>query len=161
MGTRSTYRVIEKGVFEGKNWKNMFVLLYLQYDGYPEGHPVDTARWLASGTVVNGLGMDKPEVVFNGAGCLAAQLVARHKTDEATGKITPGGAYIYPMKHRGKCGEDYVYDIVIDETTKTIEFIAYDNMTGWQPNSKVKTKVMFKGTPAEFVTWVEEREKNK
>lgn len=161
MGTRSTYRVIEKGVYEGKAWKNLFVLLYLQYDGYPSGHPVNTAEWLASGTVVNGLGMDKPEVVFNGAGCLAAQLVAKMKTDEATGKITPGGAYIYPMAHRGKCGEDYVYDIIVDSDAKTIEFIAYDNLTGWKPGAKFKSKVLYRGTPAGFVEWVKEEEKKK
>lgn len=152
MGTRSTYRVIEKGVYEGKSWKNEFVLLYLQFDGYPSGHPLDTANWLASGTVVNGIGADsKNKLVFNGAGCLAAQLVARHKDG-------PGGAYLYPIKHRGKCGEDYVYDIIVDSNEKTIEFIAYDVTGGWG-NKPLRFKKLYQGAPSGFEAWVEEREK--
>jgi len=160
MGTRSTYRVIEKGVYQGKAWKNIFVLLYLQYDGYPSGHPSDTAEWLASGTVVNGLGSDQPKVVFNGAGCLAAQLVARHKCDD-DGTIKPGGAYLYPLKSRGKCGEDYCYDIIVDSDAKTIEFIAYDVTGGWG-DKPLRFKKLYKGTPAGFAEWVKTEElKNK
>ena len=157
MGTRSTYRVIEKGVYEGKPWKNEFVLLYLQFDGYPSGHPLDTANWLASGTVVNGIGKDTPAIAFNGAGCLAAQLVARHKTD-GEGKPSIGGAYLYPIKHRGKCGEDYVYDIIVDSAAKTIEFIAYDVTGGWG-NKPLRFKKLYQGAPSGFEAWVEEREK--
>lgn len=157
MGTRSTYRVIEKGVHQGKAWKNIFVLLYLQYDGYPSGHPVDTAEWLSKGQVVNGLTSGQPEIVFNGAGCLAAQLVARMKTDDNTKEITPGGAYLYPIPHRGKCGEDYVYDIIVDSDTKTIEFIAYDVAGGWG-DKPLRFKKLFKGTPAGFVEWVKAKE---
>lgn len=149
MGTRSTYRVIENGQHENKKWSNKLVLLYLQYDGYPDGHPVDTAEWLASGKVVNGLGSNMPEVVFNGAGCLAAQLVDRLKEG-------PGGAYIYPINHRGLCGEDYVYDIVVDSDKKDITFIAYDNNTRWDAK-RASTKQLYKGTPAGFVEWVKNR----
>jgi hypothetical protein len=150
MGTRSTYRVIEKGVHEGKAWKNMFVLLYLQYDGYPSGHPSDTAEWLAKGQLVNGLSSGQPELVFNGAGCLAAQLVARHKTEA-------GGAYLYAMKHRGKCGEDYTYDIIVDDTTKTIEYVAYDVTGGWG-DKPLRFKKLFSGAPADFAAWVKKRD---
>lgn len=148
MSTRSTYRVIETGKYEGKNWKNRLVLVYVQCDGYPSGHPVETAQWLASGTVVNGLGLNEDnKLVFNGASCLAAQLVARLK-DGA------GGTYIYPVGHRGKCGEDYVYDIIIDSETKEIEFVAYENNTRWN-SDRVSTKRLFKGKPADFETWVQ------
>lgn len=157
MGTRSTYRVIEKGVYEGKPWKNEFVLLYLHNDGYPSGHPSDTAEWLSKGTVVNSLGMDKPEFVFNGAGCLAAQLVARHKTD-SDGNPMAGGAYLCPLKHRGRCGENYTYDIVVNSETKEITFIAY-NVSGGYGDKRARLKKIFEGTPAGFVTWVEEQEK--
>ena len=148
MGTRSTYRVIEKGVYEGKAWKNMFVLLYLQFDGYPDGHPLETAEWLAKGKLVNGLGSGQPELVFNGAGCLAAQLVAKHKEG-------PGGAYLYALRHRGHSGEDYCYDIIVDSATETVEFIAYD-VTGGYGDKPVRFKKLFKGTPAEYVTWVKD-----
>lgn len=158
MGTRSTYRVIEKGVHQGKAWKNMFVLLYLQYDGYPSGHPSETAEWLAKGKLVNGLGSDQPELVFNGAGCLAAQLVAKHKDG-------PGGAYLYDMKHRGRCGEDYTYDIIVEHDGKDengrdkykMTYVAYDVSGGWG-DKPVRFKKLFSGAPADFAAWVNEKE---
>lgn len=158
MGTRSTYRVIEKGNYNGKEWKNVICLLYLQYDGYPDGHPADTFAWLASGKVVNGLSMGQPEVVFNGAGCLAAQLIARLKTDNK-GNIKPGGAYLYPIKSRGKCGENYVYDIIVDADTYSIEVVAYDNMTGWGDNDRVKVKKLYQGSPEGYADWLKKRNK--
>lgn len=150
MGTRSTFRVIEKGTYQGKEWKNNLVLMYVQFDGYPEGHPQDTAKWLAGGKVVNGISLSETApLVFNGAGCLAGQLVAKYKQGA-------GGVYICPISHRGKCGENYVYDIIVDSDTKEIEFVAYDNQTGWGEKSRVKTKELFRGTPADYVKWVNE-----
>lgn len=148
MSTRSNYRVIEKGVYEGKPWNNIFVLLYIQMDGYPSGHPSEIAEWLASGTVVNGLGINqKEQLLFNGAGCLAAQLVEKMKDG-------PGGAYIYPIQHRGKCGEEYVYDIIVDSDTQTIEFIAYEVNGGWG-DKPLRFKKLYSGAPAGFAEWVE------
>lgn len=155
MGTRSTYRVIEKGEYQGKKWENKLLLLYLQFDGYPSGHPSETAEWLASGTVVNGLGVDNKGLVFNGASCLAAQLVAKLKDG-------PGGTYIYPIQHRGKCGEDYVYDIIVDRTARdengkesySITFVAYDVSGGWG-DKPLRFKKLYSGTPEGFKTFVE------
>jgi len=148
MSTRSTYRVIEKRVYEGKLYKTKLVLLYVQCDGYPEGHPMNTAEWLSNGTVIDGLSMNQPKLVFNGPGCLAAQLVTKYKNGA-------GGSYIYPIGHRGKCGEDFTYDIVIDSDTKTIEFIAYDVTDGWN-NKPPRFKKLFTGTPAQYVKWIED-----
>lgn len=137
MGTRSTYRIRESYKSEdGKVKFQNLGLVYVQYDGYPDGHPLDTAEWLASGTVVNGIGMDDDKrLVFNGAGCLAAQMVARMKKGA-------GGVYLNPLSSRGKSWEDYLYDIVVDEDRK-ITFIAYSN--GKRPYK------IFEGTPEEFV----------
>lgn len=150
MGTRSTYRVIEKGTYEGKAWKKIICLLYLQYDGYPDGHPADTMAWLATGEVVNGIPMDKGGLIFNGAGCLAAQLVAKHKEG-------PGGAYLYPVKSRCRCGEDYVYDIIVDFDKKAIEVVAYDNNTGWGDNDRIKVKELYRGSPSGYTDWLKSR----
>lgn len=97
MGTRSTYRVIEQWTDDktGKITNENLVLVYLQYDGYPTGHPIDTAEWLSSGKVVNGYSPGEDKLVFNGAGCLAAQLVDKMKTGT-------GGCYIQSLKSRGK-----------------------------------------------------------
>ena len=130
MGTRSTYRVINQYADNntGKIVNQSICLIYVQYDGYPDGHPKDTAEWLAGGEVVN-------ELQFNGAGCLAAQLVAKLKRGV-------GGTYMKALGNRGKSGEDYLYDIIVTEDD-SIEYIAYDN--------DVRKKVIFKGTPKEFV----------
>jgi hypothetical protein len=138
MGTRSTYRVIEewKDDATGKTGQNKLLLMYRQFDGYPSGHPLETAEWLASGQVVNGLRMDEKRLVFNGAGCLAAQLVAKYKTEA-------GGTYIHPISHRGQCWENYLYDIIVKEDA-SIEYVCYEN-------GKRKVEI-FRGTPADFVT---------
>ena len=139
MGTRSTFRVISKSTYEGKVYMQKHMLMYVQMDGYPDGHPLDTAKWLASGKVVNGISMAETALVFNGTGCLAAQLVARYK-DGA------GRAYLEPLSYRGKSGENYLYDIIVteDEGQQSIEFVAYGNY-GKRP------KEIFRGTPAEYV----------
>lgn len=151
MGTRSTYRVIETYKNDkGVKIEKKIVLVYLQYDGYPDGHPLEIAEWLSTGKVVNGLGL-KTEglpLVFNGAGCLAAQLI--HKLKDG-----PGGTYIYPISDRGKCGENYVYDIIVDFDTKEITFNAYDNP--W----KGRPKLIFSGYPKDFVYKYEKKEVEK
>jgi len=143
MGTRSTYRVLEQYTEEktGKVKNQEICLMYLQFDGYPSGHPSETAEWLASGKVVNGF--SKTDTLqFNGAGCLAAQLVDKYKDGV-------GGCYLHPMKHRGKCWEDYLYDIIVKEDS-TIEFVCYEN--------NKRPKELFRGTPIEFVKKYEKQE---
>jgi hypothetical protein len=137
MGTRSTYRVIEQYTDEKKNKvvNEEICLMYLQFDGYPSGHPSETAKWLASGMVVNGFGANEKRLIFNGAGCLAAQLVHKYK-DGA------GGCYLHSLKSRGKSWEDYLYDIIVKEDA-SIEFVCYEN-------GRKKTEV-FRGNPADFV----------
>jgi hypothetical protein len=141
MGTRSTYRIIEQYKNEDSSIENNeLVLVYLQYDGYPTGHPLTTAEWLATGMVVNGLSMNEDRLVFNGAGCLAAQFIDKMKEGA-------GGTYIHSLKSRGECWEDYLYDIIVKED-RSIEYVCYDNDDN-------KTE-LFRGTPSEFVKKYEE-----
>ena len=147
MGTRSTYRVIEEWTDDRpeakvKKGQNKLILMYAQFDGYPEGHPLETAKWLSDGKVVNGIGSNDKGLIFNGAGCLAAQLVAKYKD-------CVGGYYINPMNHRGHCWENYTYDIIVKED-KTIEYVAYE-VSGGYGEKRPRFKVIFRGTPAEFV----------
>lgn len=138
MGTRSTYRIIEQWQdTETKEIEGQEIcLIYVQYDGYPEGHPSEVAEWLSGGRVVNGLGADSKEnLVFNGAGCLAAQLIAKLK-DGA------GNVYMHTLSSRGNCCEDYLYDIIVTGH-KDIEFVCYSNY-GDEPNE------IFRGTPQRF-----------
>ena len=96
MGTRHLTKVIDEN---GEQIMN----LYGQWDGYPTGHGAELAEFLNSGRMVNGLENDPKERLFNGAGCLAAQLVAHFKNDA-------GGFYLYPTE-LGDCGQDFEYHV--------------------------------------------------
>lgn len=145
MGTRSTYRIIEqyKNKVLGQEVveSNPLALVYFQYDGYPSGHPSETADWLASGKVVNGYGKTD-SLQFNGAGCLTAQFIAKFKQGV-------GGVYIHAMTSRGNSWEDYLYDIIV-KIDNTIEFVCYENND--TPNE------IFRGEPSEFVAKFAQKE---
>ena len=80
MSTRSLVRFAtrEEGVSFSEHPKRVEVQVYKHYDGYPEGHPVDLAKFLNGFSVVNGIGQDTHKV-SNGLGCLAAQYVSAFK----------------------------------------------------------------------------------
>jgi hypothetical protein len=84
-----------------------------------------------------GIGGDSDRV-FNGAGCLAAQLVAEMK--EGAGNI-----YIYPINASG-CGEVYEYHIIVDFDTKEVTLKCFEV---WN-----KKKLLFEGKPADFEQFV-------
>lgn len=101
------------------NLVNPFFSMYRQYDGYPSGHGADLAEFLKPFTMVNGLGLggDNGSKIANGAGCLAAQIVAHFKNG-------PGGIYIQPATARD-CWQDYEYHIYVDDTNPlTIKVIS-------------------------------------
>lgn len=94
MGTRSLTTFKSRGT--------EIVVMYRQFDGYPEGHGLELAEFLAGSVMVNGLRDDNAKV-HNGMGCLAASVVAHFKTE-------PGGFYLYPAGTRDR-GEDYLYEV--------------------------------------------------
>ena len=145
MGTRSLTTFIEKWKDEktGKVKQVKIVTMYRQMDGYPEGHGMDLADFLVQGEVVNGIPAGSNKLLFNGMGCLSAQVVANFKQGS-------GGIYL----HRGgttNCGENYRYEVILEESNpKEIILRCYD--TG-------SRKWIFEGTPQEFVTLFEEYQK--
>ena len=82
MATRSLVRFArrEEGVSFSEHPEKIEVQVYKHYDGYPQGHPVDLAKFLNGFKIVNGLGMDTYQIA-NGLGCLAAQYIAAFKQD--------------------------------------------------------------------------------
>lgn len=103
MGTRSLTIVKE-------NEKEICVL-YRQMDGYVSGHGEELVEFLQPFKIVNGYSLeDKIGKVANGAGCLAAQLIAHFKT-------SIGQFYLYPAGTRD-CGEEYIYTITCPVTGK-------------------------------------------
>jgi hypothetical protein len=98
MGTRSLTRVIENG--------KTLVTLYRQMGGYPTGHGKDLAKFLKPMKLINGISGNETGKIANGAGCLAAQLIAYFKKDV-------GGFYIVPSKKGSDHDQEFEYDIVI------------------------------------------------
>lgn len=139
MGTRSTYRIIELTTSkEGKIDNSEICLIYFQFDGYPSGHPSKVAKWLSEGKVVNGISMEDEGLIFNGAGCLSAQMIAEFKDG-------PGGVYLLPLQSRTHNFEDYLYDIIVKDY-QTIEFVCYETRFEKEPIE------IFRGTPQDFAT---------
>ena len=105
MGTRSlTYVYNEKAVDAGAP----LVCMYRQYDGYVSGHGAELAEFLMSGTLVNGLGATDSKV-FNGMGCMAAQMIGHFKAGEA------GGIYLQAPVVGLDAWQEYEYHVFSDE----------------------------------------------
>jgi hypothetical protein len=149
MGTRSLTKVFNtyKNEKNNKQVKVTLVNMYRQYDGYPEGHGTELADFLKGGKVVNGIGVNDTNV-FNGSGCLAAQMIAHFK-DGA------GGIYIEPITAKN-CGQEYEYEVIVDFdkkelTMKCIE-VGYIDSKGNYKNGKI---TIFEGKPVDFEYFVE------
>ena len=103
--------------------------MYRQYDGYMEGHGLELAEFLNRGRLVNGLGGKDNGTVFNGMGCLAAQLVAHFKKEA-------GQFYLHSTDLNQDAGQEYEYHVFRD---KVVVHCVYGN-----------ERVVFDGTWAEF-----------
>ena len=144
MGTRSLTFVYEQYGDKQKPVVNM----YRQYDGYPTGHGAELAEFLSSGTMVNGIGVDQKHV-FNGMGCLAAQMVAHFKQ-------TPGGFYIHPTDIT-ECGQDYEYHISQKKDGLYVEvFNCGCNMFGLTMSDT--HELVFQGNLSEFTKFCSSEE---
>ena len=129
MGTRSL--TVVKDNFWGKNEEVM--VMYRQFDGYPEGHGDQLVDFLLSGEGVNGIPVGSDKLFFNGAGCLAASLVSHFKNGA-------GGIYLEPSGSRN-CGEEYIYEVTVNADS-TLLLKVYSVYAASTP--------IFEGTPE---TW--------
>ena len=129
MGTRSTTRVVCDNI--------TLVNMYRQFDGYISGHGRELAAFLNTQRVTNGIPFKRAgegKVWSNGAGCLAAQLVAHFKTE-------PGGIYLVQPGD----WEAYNYTVEVCECTNAIRVKVHYG------NSEVP---IFDGTLEEFTAYV-------
>lgn len=147
MGTRSLTHFIERYKEQPKDKRKKaivkdteIVVMYRQYDGYPSGHGTDLAEFLSKGRLVNGISAVEPERVFNGMSCLAAQVVANFKQGA-------GGIYLHAAGTKD-CWQNYDYYVIGNEETKELTLKC---MNG--------SKVIFEGTPKEFIEQLAEIEK--
>ena len=145
MGTRSLTHVIEtwKDHKTNKKKKQTLLTMYRQYDGYPSGHGAELVEFLEGSEVVNGFGVNdegKSKRIFNGSGCLAAQLVANFKKGV-------GGFYIQKPNAKD-CGEEYTYEIEVDSDTKLVTLRCFKV---WD-----KKSILFEGKPEDFLKTLKE-----
>ena len=145
MGTRSlTY------VYDERDIKKALVCMYRQYDGQLESHGLELAKFLKPICIVNGIDDDTPMFAANGAGCLAAQLVAHFKTDNPKTEI--GNIYLMPAENELDAGQDYTYRIYAGLEDQ-IEIAAFHHP--WC----APDKELFRGTPKQFLDFITGKEK--
>ena len=134
MSTRSLIRFAtrEEGVSFSEHPERVEIQVYKHYDGYPEGHPTELAKYLKDFKIVNGLGAHDIKVA-NGLGCLAAQYVAAFK-------INAGDIYVEnPDTKHGDI--DYV-TYVWGDYDKSIWMSIFDTY---------EKKCIFVGKPQELI----------
>lgn len=133
MGTRSLTVVQDEH-------KRRYLVMYRQFDGYPSGHGQELAEFLKGIIVVNGISGDMAKIA-NGAGCLAAQIVAHFKTE-------PGGIYIEPQNTEiGEGLEEFVYYVTatVGQEPEIEVFSVEDN----------QLRSLFRGQPLDVLQWIE------
>jgi len=140
MGTRSLTIIRDE---QGTD----LLTMYRQWDGYLEGHGKALASFLAPFKVGNGITDYSPNVKqANGAGCLAAQIVAHFKRPTPKTKFSAargpiGNFYVYPNGSKD-VGEEYVYIV-----TARVDSIRVDVLDGnW--------KQITEGTAAQVKAWI-------
>jgi hypothetical protein len=97
MGTRSLTYVFDQN-------SDPIVCMYRQFDGYPSGHGIELADFLNSGEIVNGLPLGPKKKLFNGMGCLAAQMISHFKSES-------GGFYLHTPTLGRDDWQDYEYHV--------------------------------------------------
>ena len=116
MGTRALIKPINERGEE-------ICTIYVQYDGYPDGYPLDVAMYIAKRRLVNGIPIGSEFKVMNGMKDLTAQIIALLKAEHTEGVkeflsdmtkdvegFSAGTIYIYPPNTKN-IGEEYVYYI--------------------------------------------------
>jgi len=84
------------------------LVLYRHWDGYPKGHGKELAEFLTGFTITDGR-VDLPGKWANGAGCLAAQLVAHFKKG-------CGDFYLLPTADPAEYDWAYMVEVPLDYT---------------------------------------------
>lgn len=120
--------------------KNLIANIYGQWDGYPSGHGEKIAKFLASKTMCNSLPGNKNDRAnyANGAGCLAAQLIAHLKE-------SPGSIYMTRGDESTDHGQDFNYIIKANFNSIEIEVLSYGSL-------------IFRGPPSELIEFCEQEE---
>lgn len=121
MGTRSVTTIRENG--------KPICAFYRQFDGYPSGHGREISDFMSGMVVINGFN-NKMEAgnYANGAGCFAAQLIAKLKTQI-------GNVYMVAIPDGPNDEEEYMYDLDVTDTGITTTIRGYGELL-FESNSR-------------------------
>ena len=98
MGTRCLTTFIDE------HSNKEIVVMYRQFDGYPDDHGVELSEFLSTITkITDGMGKEIRNTA-NGINCLAAQVISHFKNKSV------GLFYLYPANKRG-LHEEFVYQV--------------------------------------------------
>ena len=103
---------------------NFIANIYHHYDGYPEGLGQKLIDICDSGKLVNGLSAGSGKQ-FNGFNDLACSIVFELKEHSGNGRV-----YLNTEDDYGKCGEDYLYEIVENPAMRQSPLVLVENMNG-------------------------------
>lgn len=124
MGTRSLTFFIEDG--------KKICCLYRQFDGYPDSHGLEIAKFLRDKKIVNGYTQEDIENKnFNGIGNLAVQLISHLNENISNFHIM--------IPEMNDAGQEYEYEISEKDGRPFIKC------------SEHPSKELFKGTPEQFI----------
>jgi len=151
MGTRSLTRIIPRqeglSYSEGHTRAELaLVNIYQQYDGYPEYMAVEYAEWLKDIKIINGLGGNKNlNEIANGAGCFAAQFIAKFKDRagqmylQAIDNEIGWAEYIYTLYPKA---DHDTYMSIYKVSTRTVIFVGKPEkaLQQYDENYKKNTK---------------------
>lgn len=121
------------------NQGNFIANVYHHWDGYPEYLGAKLLE-LTTTPITQGIKI-KPDnaypvlgEVFNGMGCLVASVVVKLKTE-------PGSVYMYPEGDYGKCGENYLYEVIENSEGNGVEVFVMNQNGEWEFVSEVLGRV--------------------
>jgi len=103
---------------------NFIANIYHHYDGYPEGLGQKLIDICNSGFIVNGLNAGNGKQ-FNGFNDLACSIVFELKEHSGNGRV-----YLNTEDDYGKCGEDYLYEIIENPAMRQEPLVLVENMKG-------------------------------
>ena len=135
MGTKSLTTFLDE-------WDNEeIVVMYRQYDGYPEVHGRDLFDYLSGKKIVNGIPRnEKVSQLANGMSCLAAQVVSHFKKEV-------GNFYLHKSGTRD-IGEQYVYTVYYHNNELKVKVRnLYQN--------DIMDRIVFNGNLKEMEKWLD------
>lgn len=151
MATRGEIQVYDAGEMITKDKDGHFPAgyelcdIYVHFDGYPEYLGVRLGEICKGKIVKNGYSSSSTENIANGMSCLAAQIIALLKLDDA-GVVQPGNVSLQNSKSRAGDTE-WRYQVYLDDNRQVKIKVISLNLN----------RLIFEGTPEEVIHEFEDK----